>query len=210
MELIVRYTASALIAAALAGVIWYCFCHLGSRRKFFTLDWMKLGMVSYLAGLLQITALRIGLENPGTGRGKLRTKLLQTTRQSMKKGTSTLIYHVGGNMLWFFPLGLGLALIPKRPRLWKAIVYGAMLSCLIEALQYLLGTGVCDVDDVLFNVLGTALGWLIGRLFRGFGDVDENQPDPRASGHRHHRHHRHHHHHHHHHHHTHTSDDQEE
>ena len=60
----------------------------------------------------------------------------------------------------------GDAASPPLPRLrfWQAVLGGAVLSLLLESCQYILGTGVADVDDVLLNALGTALGWAVGRF----------------------------------------------
>ena len=49
---------------------------------------------------------------------------------------------------------------------WAALLAGAGLSAAIELMQYLLMTGVTDVDDVLMNVLGALTGWLLARLWR--------------------------------------------
>lgn len=59
------------------------------------------------------------------------------------------------NMLLFFPLGL---LIGK----WKGIILGAGLSIIIELSQFLFHLGYCEIDDVLNNTVGTAIGVMIG------------------------------------------------
>jgi glycopeptide antibiotics resistance protein len=41
-----------------------------------------------------------------------------------------------------------------------------LFSISIETLQFLLETGVSDIDDVFFNTCGAILGYLIYRLFR--------------------------------------------
>ncbi|GAQ02491.1 antibiotic resistance protein VanZ [Companilactobacillus farciminis] len=38
---------------------------------------------------------------------------------------------------------------------------GAMISVSIEALQFVLNTGVTDIDDVIFNTLGAVVGYLL-------------------------------------------------
>ena len=40
---------------------------------------------------------------------------------------------------------------------------GLMLSILIESLQWVLNTGLTDVDDVIYNSGGALLGWLMAR-----------------------------------------------
>lgn len=47
----------------------------------------------------------------------------------------------------------------------KIVAVGFALSVFCEALQYLTGRGMADVNDVLFNTLGSAVGvWLARRM----------------------------------------------
>ena len=81
-------------------------------------------------------------------------------------GAWPFIYHAIGNAAWFTPLGALLALRrPRRPA-WIALAAGAALSLTVECAQLLLGTGIPDVDDVLYNALGALLGWLAARAAR--------------------------------------------
>ena len=53
---------------------------------------------------------------------------------------------------------------------WKAngkriVIAAFMLSVCFEVLQYVTGRGMADVNDILFNTLGTAVGiWLAGKV----------------------------------------------
>ncbi|UQK46757.1 VanZ family protein [Faecalibacterium sp. I3-3-33] len=53
---------------------------------------------------------------------------------------------------------------------WKAnrkriVIAAFMLSVCCEVLQYITGRGMADVNDILFNTLGTAVGiWLAGKV----------------------------------------------
>ena len=75
-----------------------------------------------------------------------------------------------GNIALFLPSGLILPLVYRRlDRWWKVILAGAALSLSVELLQLLLPQNVSDVDDVLLNTLGTAIGcgiWELVRLCR--------------------------------------------
>lgn len=47
----------------------------------------------------------------------------------------------------------------------KIVAVGFALSVFCEVLQYLTGRGMADVNDVLFNTLGAAVGvWLAGKI----------------------------------------------
>lgn len=88
--------------------------------------------------------------------------LITLTREGVK--TSLL------NILLFIPFGFGLPFITNI-RLKKIILIGALFSILIELLQLITGIftkitfRIADINDVIFNVVGTALGYI---LFIGF------------------------------------------
>ncbi|MEN1974624.1 MULTISPECIES: VanZ family protein [unclassified Cellulomonas] len=70
------------------------------------------------------------------------------------------------NVLVFAPLGVLVALLVPRARWWTALVVSAVFSLGIELTQYvtagLLGGGhVADVNDLLSNVAGGVLGFLV-------------------------------------------------
>lgn len=64
------------------------------------------------------------------------------------------------NVFLFEPLGLSLSgLLPKK---WYSlaitVVVGMLFSIGIEAAQFYYGLGRCEVDDVIMNTLGCAIG----------------------------------------------------
>ena len=70
-------------------------------------------------------------------------------------------------MLLFIPLGLFPPLLhEKMGRFWKTILLAAGIVTMVELLQMLLLVGTCDIDDLLLNVLGAALGYGLYRLAR--------------------------------------------
>ncbi len=74
------------------------------------------------------------------------------------------------NILLMLPFGFGLPFITKC-RMKKVVLLGALFSILIECMQFISGYlahitfRVVDVNDVIFNTLGTAVGFLV---FLGF------------------------------------------
>lgn len=72
-----------------------------------------------------------------------------------------LVVNVLGNMALFFPLGLTLAGAlggSRRRRFAMAVGSAAALSVSIELVQLGLPSRTTDVDDVIFNTLGAAVG----------------------------------------------------
>lgn len=79
-----------------------------------------------------------------------------------------------GNIALFIPVGLVLVALAatavrgraSRLSMWlRAVVIAAGLSVGIEVTQYIFALGYSDVDDVLFNTAGAAMGaWAMLRL----------------------------------------------
>lgn len=127
---------------------------------------LLLALVAYLAALAEIIALRIGL---GHAARTLNLIPLETTLAQLRGGTWPLLYHSLGNVGWFVPLGALLAARNPNLRFWAALGIGAGISAAMELTQYLLSTGVTDVDDVWLNALGALAGWALacgGRALR--------------------------------------------
>jgi glycopeptide antibiotics resistance protein len=71
-----------------------------------------------------------------------------------------------GNVALFLPLGFLLPLLaPRLDRLWRTVGAGFVVSAAIELSQVAFpGVRRADVNDVLMNTLGTALGFAAYRL----------------------------------------------
>lgn len=70
-----------------------------------------------------------------------------------------------GNVVLFAPLGFLLPrTFPKIDRLWKLIFWVTVAMVLVEVLQLLTTLGSCDVDDVILNLSGAIIGYLVWRI----------------------------------------------
>lgn len=70
------------------------------------------------------------------------------------------------NLLLFFPLGCLLPLMWKKMQKYKRFIcVPFVLSLLIEIGQYLTHLGVADIDDIILNVCGASIGFVIVCLF---------------------------------------------
>lgn len=66
------------------------------------------------------------------------------------------------NVAMFVPLGFLLPLLGRKFQKWYlTIPAGFAVSLGIEMLQLAFGRGICDVDDLFCNTLGTMIGYLI-------------------------------------------------
>ena len=77
-------------------------------------------------------------------------------------------YNSLGNVLWFIPFGFLFPTVIQKKSMVGTILAGGCLSVIIESLQFVLETGVSDIDDVFFNVCGTIIGFILYRIIYRF------------------------------------------
>ncbi len=71
-----------------------------------------------------------------------------------------LLVNVIGNTAMFIPSGIVLPIIYKKLNtFWKVIAAGAMISLCIEVIQLPFSVRASDVDDLILDVLGVAIGY---------------------------------------------------
>lgn len=81
-------------------------------------------------------------------------------------GIKIPLYNVIGNILLFVPLGFFIPMLFKKcNNVKKVLLYGFTASLSIEVLQYFTAMTFSDIDDVIFNTLGTLLGLMCYRIF---------------------------------------------
>ncbi|WP_159888574.1 VanZ family protein [Paenibacillus puerhi] len=64
-----------------------------------------------------------------------------------------------GVVLLFIPLGFFLPILFKVNTLKKIITYSVVTGVSMELVQFITNTGALDVNDILFYVIGSAIGW---------------------------------------------------
>ena len=84
-------------------------------------------------------------------------------------GSRLFIKNVIGNILLFLPFGFFVSFILKSDSIFEIIDISIITSVTIECVQMVIGR-VFDIDDILLNLIGGILGWLIYFLFRKFYD----------------------------------------
>ena len=69
--------------------------------------------------------------------------------------------NVLGNILLFVPMGILLPIVFRYcHKLLNSLIIGAVISIMIETLQFFLGRNA-DIDDVLLNIAGTIVGFTV-------------------------------------------------
>ncbi len=83
-----------------------------------------------------------------------------------KSSAKYFIINEFGNVLLFMPFGLFLPFAFKRLRGFGTVIFiGALLSLCIELYQLRMPTRWTDIDDLILNTTGAALGSIIFNIF---------------------------------------------
>jgi len=68
------------------------------------------------------------------------------------------------NVLVFIPIGLFIGFLVRSIKWWEVLLIGVIISVSIELLQYCFKSGFSELDDVIHNTLGCAIGFGIVKL----------------------------------------------
>ena len=111
----------------------------------------------YIAVLVNITVIRHFQFGERSVNLTLFTEYLPVLHNSLYR----FAYLFLGNIIWFMPLGFYLVFCRKL-KVRHAVVCGLLFSLFIEVMQYVLGTGIAELDDLILNTFGSFLGAAAG------------------------------------------------
>ena len=75
------------------------------------------------------------------------------------------VINLGGNVIMFIPLGFLLPRVfAKLNRFWKVLLITTLIITAVEIIQLLTLVGSCDIDDLILNVIGAAMGYGLHKL----------------------------------------------
>lgn len=119
----------------------------------------------YLGVLLRITVFRSDfLTHPLFRDGQVLLVPFVSLYRIFQNSVPYFLYLFVGNLIWFVPVGLLLPVLTGCGK--RAVLWGFLLSLLIECSQFVFGTGVTEVEDLILNTMGAAIGYglyLLGR-----------------------------------------------
>ncbi len=124
--------------------------------------------IVYLAVLLRITVFRSSFSFANfLQKGTLNLTLFAEYIPLMQKRRwFRFLYLFVGNIIWFVPFGV-LCCCKERPiKTWKILLWGFLLSFFIESMQFIFGTGVSELDDLILNTLGVWIGVIIMKILK--------------------------------------------
>lgn len=114
----------------------------------------------YIGVLLRITVFRSSFGSyPLCSHGQIELVPFVGLIQIFHNSVWMFLYLFVGNLVWFVPLGVLLPVLTKARQ--ATILWGLGLSLYIEVSQYVFGTGVSEVEDLILNTTGTGIGYLI-------------------------------------------------
>lgn len=77
------------------------------------------------------------------------------------------IANLAGNIVMFIPLGLLIPPLWRRQRCYPVfLITMALVICCMEAIQFFTGLGTADIDDLILNLIGVTIGFIIFRRQR--------------------------------------------
>ncbi len=118
----------------------------------------------YIAALVYFLFFSEAHGRTGDGRFRYNLVLFQEIFRFIKYRaileTETVVLNLAGNVIGFMPFGFLLPLLSeKERRLLMIVLLTFELSLVVEVLQLFTGRGSFDVDDLMLNTLGGALGY---------------------------------------------------
>ena len=78
---------------------------------------------------------------------------------------STIVINLLGNFVAFMPLGLFLPMFLRRcERFIYFLLTDSLIVLSVETLQFLFIVGFCDIDDLILNVFGACIAFLVLKI----------------------------------------------
>jgi glycopeptide antibiotics resistance protein len=75
-------------------------------------------------------------------------------------------YNLGANIGLFIPFGVYYCYVTKNATISKLIFLSIGVIGIIEGLQFITRRGSLDIDDLILNVLGVTIGYIVSPVFQ--------------------------------------------
>lgn len=140
------------VAAVYSCLYWpWKLYHIIAEKMEITLR-ILLFLAAYLLALLYIT---IFMRESG-----MSERLQMEVFHWIHTGRKDSFTHVFQNIVLFVPVGFLCAALPKTQQkvFVMSMSFGLLLSVLIETAQFVFRFGICDIDDIISNLAGAAIG----------------------------------------------------
>lgn len=132
-------------------MLWAYAGHKAGNQRW----WTGANAVIFLGAVAVILYLTLGDRVGGTHQAEMTPLRSFAAAKEQPELYRTMLM----NVFLFLPLGLSLPFsLPIRHNAAVTVLFAFCLSAVIEALQYQYGLGLCEVDDVIMNTLGSWIG----------------------------------------------------
>ena len=84
-----------------------------------------------------------------------------SVRENLQYGRNPISWDMLYNMVMFVPFGIIYCYYQKHFRVYKAVGMSCLTTFFIESAQFILKTGVVDIDDFIVNTLGSLMGIMV-------------------------------------------------
>lgn len=81
--------------------------------------------------------------------------------KAILEGQQYVLPEIVMNIAVFVPIGYLGAILFKKNKPSQILLVGTLISFTIECLQFILKKGFCEVDDIIHNVLGCQIGYIL-------------------------------------------------
>ena len=117
-------------------------------------------LILYLVLLFRLLFLKNGTDFSNT---EFRFIPFSTVREYIQNEKSLKLMAINylGNILLFFPIGIFLPVFLKKIKLSEIVLVAFFASLYAEFLQFELEAGYADIDDVICNTMGAAIGGMV-------------------------------------------------
>lgn len=164
-QVILQMAMSGILPSLFIGIIvyslYYVFKHNHSRSI--------ACMIFYLSMLFYVTIYRYGIQIDELFNMRPMVNivpLVSTYELYLFSGWVIFLYNIIGNICWFLPFGFLLPYIHKDKRFFQILFCSFLLSMTIEIFQFILNCGISDIDDIIFNMIGGSIGYVIYLFFQ--------------------------------------------
>ena len=157
-------TASLVLGAAAYFIVLALLRRRGRRLSLAWKLWLFISSI-YVFSLVLVLVLRTNAYNAVAAYRSLSLELFYGYRVLLRNFNAHGFINELMNILIFVPFGFLFTLpFGERKSRWLVIPLGFLTSLAVEALQYLLASGIADVDDLFNNTLGAACGFALARF----------------------------------------------
>ena len=115
--------------------------------------------LSYMILVLRLTVFRFG--RPRYDEGMLNLELFTDLIHVYQSyGRGLFLYLFLGNIVIFIPFGFLLPILLKKASFKQVVWLGFLFSLTIETMQFIFRVGIAELDDLILNTIGAAVGYL--------------------------------------------------